>query len=61
MVSFVWDVCGDSVKKNRVDKHCETKCRNAWVFTWLECGKVFEGYENILKKSHSLWKQNFLN
>jgi len=45
MVTFVCDVCGDTVKKNRVDKHCQTKCRSAWVFTCMECGKTFEGFE----------------
>ena len=28
-----------------MDKHCETKCRGAWHFTCVECGKTFGGFE----------------
>ena len=52
MVTFVCDVCGDTIKKNKVDKHCATKCRDAWNFTCLECGKVFAGYEY---DQHTSW------
>ncbi len=45
MVVFNCETCYATLKKNQVDKHCETKCRNAWHFTCVECGKTFAGYE----------------
>lgn len=45
MVYFTCDVCGESVKKKQIEKHCQTKCRNAWNFTCMDCNKVFSGYD----------------
>ena len=45
MVYFTCNICGESLKKKQVDRHCATKCRNAWYFTCLDCGKTFEGFE----------------
>ena len=45
MVTFICGICGESLKKAQVNKHCETKCRNAWSFTCMDCNKVFEGFE----------------
>lgn len=45
MVSFTCDLCQDVIKKKNVDKHCETKCRNAWRFTCLTCNQTFEGFD----------------
>ena len=45
MVVFSCETCYATLKKNQVDKHCETKCRSAWHFTCVECGKTFGGFE----------------
>lgn len=45
MVSFICNTCQECVKKNRVDKHCETQCAEAWYFTCVDCNKVFAGFE----------------
>ena len=45
MVSFTCESCYCVLKKSQVDKHCVGKCRNAWGFTCVECGKTFEGYD----------------
>ena len=45
MVYFTCNICGESLKKKQVDRHCVTKCRNAWFFTCMDCGKTFEGFE----------------
>eukprot|EP01066_Platyproteum_vivax_P016658 Platyproteum_vivax@DN7193_c0_g1_i2.p1 len=45
MVSFTCDACQDVVKKPKVENHCATKCRNAWVFTCVDCSVAFQGYE----------------
>ena len=45
MVYFTCDVCGLSVKKNQIAKHCQGSCRSAWYFTCMDCNKVFEGFE----------------
>jgi len=43
MVSFICGVCASTLKKNQVNRHCES-CRGAWVFTCVDCGKDFEGF-----------------
>lgn len=43
MVSFICGVCATTLKKNQVNRHCES-CRAAWVFTCVDCGKDFEGF-----------------
>jgi len=45
MVSFTCEVCQEVVKKNKVDKHCESACSNAWNFTCIDCNKTFGGYD----------------
>ena len=45
MVVFTCETCYATLKKNQVDKHCEGKCRSAWHFTCVECGKTFGGFE----------------
>ena len=45
MVVFICETCFATLKKNQIDKHCETKCRNGWHFTCLECSKTFGGFE----------------
>lgn len=44
MVTFTCDLCQESLRKAFVDRHCETKCRNAWTFTCVDCNKTFEGF-----------------
>mmetsp|Transcript_12005 Transcript_12005/g.13151 ORF Transcript_12005/g.13151 Transcript_12005/m.13151 type:complete len:187 (-) Transcript_12005:78-638(-) len=45
MVSFVCDLCQKTLKKQQVNKHCETACKNAWDFSCVDCGKTFSGYD----------------
>lgn len=45
MVVLICEACGATLKKNQVDKHCETRCRNAWAFTCVECMHTFEGFD----------------
>ena len=45
MAVFICETCGATLKKQQVDKHCETKCRNAWHFTCVECMMTFEGFD----------------
>ena len=45
MVSFICDVCGDTLRKKQVDKHCSYVCRTAWELRCIECGMKFEGDE----------------
>ena len=45
MVVFTCETCFAVLKKQQIDKHCVGKCRDAWGFTCVECGKTFEGYE----------------
>lgn len=45
MVTFTCGNCNSSIKKNQVNKHCESVCKNAWEFTCIDCHKVFTGFE----------------
>ena len=45
MVTFVCELCFAVLKKQQIDKHCTGKCKNAWGFTCVECGKTFEGFD----------------
>lgn len=45
MAVFICECCGATLKKQQVDKHCETRCRSAWCFTCVECGKTMAGFE----------------
>ena len=51
MAVFICECCGATLKKNQIDRHCETKCRNAWAFTCVECGLTFEGFDY---KNHNM-------
>ena len=44
MAVFICECCGATLKKQQIDKHCETKCRSAWAFTCVECTQTFEGF-----------------
>ena len=50
MVTFICDLCQASLKKQQVEKHYLTKCRDAWTFTCLDCRKTFAGEDY---KKHS--------
>ena len=43
MVSFICDACGNTVKKNQVEKHYQTVCRNCSVLSCIDCGVDFPG------------------
>ena len=45
MAVFICECCGATLKKTQIEKHCQTKCRNAWAFTCIECMMTFEGYD----------------
>ena len=49
MVFFVCEVCQESIKKNKVQNHCNN-CRDCWVLTCVDCGVSFQGDEY---KSHA--------
>lgn len=42
MVFFVCTSCQETVKKQKVDAHCQ-KCRSCWVLVCVDCNKEFEG------------------
>jgi len=43
MVFFTCNACGESLKKNAVEKHYRNKCRNCEVLTCIDCHKDFPG------------------
>ena len=43
MVSFICDACGQTVKKNRVEKHYQSECPSCSVLSCIDCGKDFHG------------------
>jgi len=43
MVFFTCDSCGESLKKNQVEKHYKFKCRSCSVLTCVDCQKEFPG------------------
>ena len=45
MVVFTCETCFATLKKQQIDKHCVGKCKHAWAFTCIECGKTFEGFD----------------
>ena len=45
MAVFTCELCFAILKKQQIDKHCVGKCKNAWAFTCVECGKTMEGYD----------------
>ena len=40
MVFFTCNTCGESLKKNQVEKHYRQVCRNCEVLTCVDCHKV---------------------
>lgn len=42
MVFFICNACGDTLKKNMVDKH-SWSCKGCWKLACMDCGKEFEG------------------
>lgn len=42
MVVFICDSCGESLKRNQVDKHC-LRCRGCRVLSCVDCSKEFWG------------------
>lgn len=45
MVSFICNACGQTVRKNQVEKHYQTVCRQCNVLSCIDCGKDFHGDE----------------
>lgn len=45
MVFFSCNACGDSLKKNQVEKHYATKCRQGKSLSCIDCSKEFWGEE----------------
>ncbi|XP_054724707.1 cell growth-regulating nucleolar protein-like [Uloborus diversus] len=43
MVIFACNACGQSIKKNQVEKHCQFQCRNCESLSCMDCGKDFWG------------------
>jgi cell growth-regulating nucleolar protein len=43
MVNFICDACGQTIKKQKVEKHYQTECRNCSVLSCIDCGKDFPG------------------
>ncbi|XP_071089491.1 cell growth-regulating nucleolar protein-like [Haliotis cracherodii] len=43
MVFFSCNVCNEALKKNQVEKHCMTKCRNCQSVCCIDCGQDFWG------------------
>ena len=42
MVFFICNACGETLKKNMVDKH-SWSCKSCWKLACMDCGKEFEG------------------
>ena len=45
MVSFTCNACGQTVRKNQVEKHYQSNCPNCEVLSCIDCGKDFYGEE----------------
>ena len=45
MVFFTCNACGASLKKNQVEKHYRSECRNCNVLSCMDCGRDFYGDE----------------
>lgn len=48
MVMFVCNVCGASLKKNKVEEHYRYKCRKCDAVSCMDCGQDFWGDDYIL-------------
>lgn len=51
MVVFTCGECNESLKKNQVEKHYQTRCRNCNMLSCVDCGKDFwgEAYKEHIK------------
>lgn len=47
MVNFICETCQATLRKNQIERHCQGACRDAWVFTCIDCSKEFAGYEYV--------------
>ncbi|XP_063715549.1 cell growth-regulating nucleolar protein-like isoform X2 [Symsagittifera roscoffensis] len=47
MVMFVCNMCGESLKKNKVEEHYRFKCRNCETVSCMDCGKDFWGDDYV--------------
>lgn len=47
MVFFTCNACGQSIKKNKVEKHYQVECRNCEILSCMDCGKEFAGDEYL--------------
>lgn len=47
MVSFICNVCGQTVRKTQVEKHYQNDCRSCDVLSCIDCGKDFHGDEYV--------------
>ncbi len=45
MVFFTCNACGESLKKNQVEKHWRQRCRGCTVLTCVDCHRDFPGDE----------------
>ncbi len=43
MVFFTCNACGASLKKNQVEKHYQSECRNCSSLSCMDCGVDFHG------------------
>ena len=43
MVNFICDACGQTIKKQKVEKHYQTECSRCSVLSCIDCGKDFPG------------------
>lgn len=51
MVFFTCNACGQSVKKNKVEKHWQIECPQCEVLSCLDCGRDFTGDEYMTHTS----------
>lgn len=47
MVTFICSACGQSLKKNQVEKHCTTVCRRCEMLSCVDCLKEFWGNDYV--------------
>ncbi|XP_046850898.1 cell growth-regulating nucleolar protein-like isoform X1 [Xenia sp. Carnegie-2017] len=51
MVNFICDACGQTIKKQKVEKHYQTECRNCSVLSCIDCGQDFPGDSYVFHNS----------
>ena len=51
MVVFICNACGDSLKKQQVDKHLQFACRRGQTISCVDCSKDFtaQSYKEHIK------------